>query len=384
MGDGLRNTWQHRTIPILATLLVVGMTAGLAEVLTRVLATPLRLPPPPTSRSLDPYGPNPFIRYYRPFLYTHIPGAHYVQTNDRYQVEYRINARGFRGWNIPVPAGGRRRLLVIGDSMVEGHGCVYERTFPVVLTGLIRDKGWEALNVGVQGASPAYYALNLDRYLALAPDAALVVLYENDLGGDRTLERKSSGRPLLDFPEELVAGTRGSGWNGSAAFRVLGRVWGRVVGDRGWRLLRRCGRRARSLGLESGEKSLDTLPRMDEHWSVSTAYLDFIASEFEARGVRFSLATIFVPVLSGDRLRQQERLEVLASGWAAARGTAFIPLNQAFSEAMADYDYHDLVIEDDGHLTELGHAVAARALARWLGERLAGDGLRRQGPAGVR
>lgn len=366
MGQGGRSRWRRLLVPFLAILLVAGLAAILAETMARVLATPSRLPAPPPSRSLDPYGPNPFIRYCRPFLFTHIPGSRYVQVHDRYRVGYRINAHGFRGPEIPVPAGGRRRLLVIGDSVVEGHGCPFERTFPAVLNVLLRDRGWEAVNLGVQGAGPVYYALNLERYLALDPDGMLVCLYENDLQGDRLYERQSSAAPILDFPEELVTGTRGRGWRGSAAWRVFLRGWRRVVGDPGWRLLRRCDRRARALGLEPGAQALDTLPRMEEHWSVSTAYLDHLAAACEARGIRFLLSTVFVPVRGGDRRRQQERLAELAAGWAEERGVPFVPLNEALARALAERGFDDLVIKGDGHLTELGHAVAARALERRL------------------
>lgn len=371
MDSGTAKKSRQRGIALTAILLVVTLTVIFAEVMVRLAATPRRFPPPPRSRIQEPTEPNPHLFYCRPFLYSHIPNTRYLQQRSCFSVEYRINSRGFRGPDIPVPAVGHRRLLVIGDSIIEGHGCPFEHTIPEVLNGLLEGDGWEAVNVGVQGASPAYYALNIDRYLALLPDAVVVVLYENDLLGDRTYEQKYDSLPLLDYPDELVEGRTGTGWRGSATLCILRRGLRLAVADRGGRLLRACRNRARAAGLEPGSTAQDTLPRLKEHWSISSVYLDHLTRRFKDRGVKVFVTTLIVPVQEGRRQRLQKRLEALATAWASGSDTDYLQLSPHFASALTRHNYFDLVIKGDGHLTAEGHAVAARGLAnRLTGQRL--------------
>jgi len=361
-----RRSGQWKTA-LAAILLIITVTAGLAEVLVRVTATPHR-PPPSLSqgRIQDPTAPNPHIFYCRPFLYSHRPGTQYLQQRCDYSVKYRINTRGFRGPEIPVPAVEKRRLLVIGDSMIEGQGCPFKSTIPEVLNGLLEGHGWEAVNVGVQGASPAYYALNIDRYLALLPDAVVVILYENDLLEDRVYEQKYDAQRMLDYPDELVDGKAGTGWRGSAVLTILRRALRLAAADPGGRLVRSCRDRAHAAGLEPGTTYLDMLPQLEEHWSISSAYLDHLTRGFEERGVKVFVTTLIVPVRAGPRQRLQKRFETLATTWASDTDTGFMSLGPGYASALTGCQFYDLVIEGDGHLSEEGHAVAARTLADWL------------------
>jgi lysophospholipase L1-like esterase len=356
-------------IALTAVLLILAATAGLAELLSRVAANPCHPPPPPSGRVQDPTAPNPHIFYCRPFLYSHKPGTQYTQQRLDYSVEYRINSRGFRGPELPAPTEGKRRLLVIGDSMVEGQGCPFERTMPLVLNGLLEDHGWEAVNAGVQGAGPAYYALNIDRYLALQPDAVMVVLYENDLLEDRVHEQKYDSLPLLDYPDELLTGEVGAGWRGSAALAVLRRGLRYAVPGRDGRIITTCRKQARAAGLEPGATPNEMLPRIRDHWSISTRYLDHLALRFGERGVKVFVTTLIVPIHTGQRNHLQRRLETLAREWASGAGIDYFRIRPHFGSALTRQGYYELVIRDDGHLTPAGHALAAHAMADWLIDR---------------
>ena len=178
------------------------------EIMIRVCRTPHAFPPLPAPSTIDPYQTNPYVVRFRPFLYSHIPHARYTQARSYYQVDYRINARGYRGAEIPAKQAGRPRLLVLGDSVTEGHGCAEAESYPSLLQQRLADAGWEVINAGVQGASPLYYAANLPRYLALQPDAVLLTIFENDVYGDRMLESSYFDLGWLDDTSTLLGHSR--------------------------------------------------------------------------------------------------------------------------------------------------------------------------------
>ncbi|MCI5144002.1 MAG: SGNH/GDSL hydrolase family protein, partial [Candidatus Electrothrix sp. AR3] len=171
----------------------------------RFLITPQMIPAPPSPDSIDPYQPNPYILQARLYFYFHIPKAVYTQARADYQVEYAINTKGFRGPEITIPkTEGIRRLVVIGDSIVEGHGNAFTKTFSYLLNDHFRNTGLEVVNAGVQGASPIYYATNAERYLSLQPDAVLIMLYENDIREDRIREAAYFKLPHIDDVDSIL------------------------------------------------------------------------------------------------------------------------------------------------------------------------------------
>lgn len=85
-----------------------------------------------------------------------------------------LNARGYRGRELPLPKGGdRTRVVVLGDSIAFGYGVADEQAFPYLLD--VRDNGLEVANLAMEGYGPGQELLVLEREgLRLAPD--LVVL----------------------------------------------------------------------------------------------------------------------------------------------------------------------------------------------------------------
>jgi hypothetical protein len=106
---------------------------------------------------------------------------------------------GFRGDEIPELKS-KLRIAVIGDSLIEGHGSEIENSIPSLLNKEFSNTKYEFINLGVQGASPIYYASNLDRYLQLNPDIILLALYNNDIIEDRMKENNLDKLPFLDNP----------------------------------------------------------------------------------------------------------------------------------------------------------------------------------------
>lgn len=104
---------------------------------------------------------------------------------DQAQSIHKLNLYGFRDgeWRARKTPG-RKRILVIGDSMVEGFLVSEEQTIPRVLEKSLRSAGEdvEVWNMGVGGSGLAEYAQLLrDVVPMFDPDEVIFVLYANDI-----------------------------------------------------------------------------------------------------------------------------------------------------------------------------------------------------------
>ena len=104
-----------------------------------------------------------------------------------------------------IVASGQPVLMVLGDSLVAGHGLPQDQAFPNVLGRLLKKDGAdvEIVNAGVSGDTTAGGLARLDWSLAAEPDAAIIVLGGNDLL--RGLEPAASYRNLDGIIEKLAA-----------------------------------------------------------------------------------------------------------------------------------------------------------------------------------
>lgn len=75
------------------------------------------------------------------------------------------------------------RILVLGDSLVAGHGLPQDKAFPEILQQALLQDGVavSVINAGVSGDTTAGGLARLDWSLADNPDAAIIVLGGNDL-----------------------------------------------------------------------------------------------------------------------------------------------------------------------------------------------------------
>ena len=83
----------------------------------------------------------------------------------------------------PSFAAQRPVLMVLGDSLVAGHGLPQGEAFPEILGQMLRNDGVDVsiINAGVSGDTTAGGLARLDWSLADNPDAAIIVLGGNDL-----------------------------------------------------------------------------------------------------------------------------------------------------------------------------------------------------------
>ena len=103
---------------------------------------------------------------------------------DGFRLVHRLNLHGFRGPEISLAKGVRRRVLAIGDSFVEGWGADEQETIPAQIHSLRPEL--DVINLGVSGTGlPEYAALVADAVPLLRPDDVLLVVYANDFPCDR-------------------------------------------------------------------------------------------------------------------------------------------------------------------------------------------------------
>lgn len=96
-------------------------------------------------------------------------------------------------------------LMVLGDSLVAGHGLPQGEAFPDVLGRMLAQDGIDVqmVNAGVSGDTTAGGLARLDWSLASKPDAAIIVLGGNDLL--RGLEPAASYDNLDAIIQQLAA-----------------------------------------------------------------------------------------------------------------------------------------------------------------------------------
>jgi hypothetical protein len=123
-------------------------------------------------------------------LYRLIPGAERVNVmpplNGGGVIRYRINSRGFRGAEL-APAGHSTRVLVYGDSFIQGDFSRTEDTFTEQLKGRLAGKTGtttEVINAGVAGYGPDQELRRMEQELpVLKPSLVIVAIYAgNDFG----------------------------------------------------------------------------------------------------------------------------------------------------------------------------------------------------------
>jgi len=96
--------------------------------------------------------------------------------------EVMVNGRGYRGPEVPIVEG-RKRIVVLGDSITFGNRLPFDVTYPAVLHRLLSPLGGDVINLGVGGYDTIQeVALLKKRGLAERPDVVVVGFCLNDAG----------------------------------------------------------------------------------------------------------------------------------------------------------------------------------------------------------
>ena len=298
--------------------------------------------------------------------YRYLPEAVWRFRHPEYQVEYAINADGFRDTSshpVPKPPGARR-LLLLGDSFTFGQGVTYDETWTVRAEHELARRGEtvDLVKAGVQGMDTRTELVLLRRLgRRLAPDLVVVGWLVNDLYTNIPWEE----RPDTELPDSTGrwADVRSrvfvkDGARFSSHLLVLAR---RLVTSNDAAYLNlylaapdRGGFLRVPLG-EAAERQLHITEGLLRHMA---AYSDSIGARLVVLSIPQQFQVLYRRSGRRDSAVDVEFYDRHFSEYAARHGFTWVPTLDAF--AGADTGSVDLFYRLDGHLTPAGNAVLAR------------------------
>lgn len=293
-----------------------------------------------------------------------VGGAVHLKPNVTFEVsgeDFRnvvvTNSQGFHDREHPArKAPGTRRVVVLGDSMVEAVQVPREQNLCARLEASLA--GTEVLNMGIAGAGQAQEYLVLQEQAARAePDVVVLCVYAtNDVYNNSPRLEAKQDKPFFVEREgrlELVSGgmaarpepwLEGPLWQASGLYRLVVRNL--------------YGLRERPVADPHDVFAAEPGPEWQEAWSVTRALLRAMGEETRAQGAR--LLVVLLPGREQLRNGTDEPHRRLAE-MCRELGLECLDLAPAFREATGK-----LYFARDEHLTAEGHALAARAIAERL------------------
>lgn len=164
------------TFQVLASLVFVFFFLFFLEILVRLLL-------PQLGMSIEIRVPDPVLHH------SLTPGAETIMNSQEFKVSYKINSFGLRDREIEPKKPGVFRILVLGDSVVEGWGVELEQSWVKQLEKNLNENfgqgRFEVINGGVASYSPLLYYLFLkEKGLKLEPDLVIMMMDMGDPGDD--------------------------------------------------------------------------------------------------------------------------------------------------------------------------------------------------------
>jgi hypothetical protein len=347
---------------------------------------------------------DPLLRFDPALGWSKPPGGQAFLQRAEYRTHIRINSHGLRGRELAYdkPAG-LRRVLLLGDSFVEGYTVEEPATVGQVLEDSLRANGdaWEVINGGTHGwSTDQEYLFWRDEGARYRPDVVVLFFYYNDLAGNLTADGKPRFEPdaggqlrLANWPvprppageaqEELSRPFYLQPWRGSMALRLLSNRTSAGNPDL-HRALARVGLvdppRDGPPPAELWPFSAVHVRETDGMWERTIAILDLLAREVETAGAR--LLVFYVPARFevderawgltrrryrlGPRWKPERVVERLRDACAGLSLPLLDPRPElSEQERSGRGTYHP----QDGHWTAVGHATAAAVVARELAQR---------------
>lgn len=196
------------------------MLAGFATALALVgLEVVLRYAPVPLQQLQALEGLRGCYRLNSEGLLETVAGWSNELTIDDQTHTIHINSIGLRGPDIPAPAAGEQRILMLGDSFVMGYGVGDAETIPVILERELNRDGGPLVrvgNAGMLGTGPREWAHTLARFQSsFQPTMVVACCYAGNDPGD-TLSNPLSAVDgwLLPGPVALLQDSSWRVWLG--------------------------------------------------------------------------------------------------------------------------------------------------------------------------
>jgi hypothetical protein len=249
---------------------------------------------------------------------------------------WQVNAQGFRDreWDFAADRG-KRKLLLIGDSFVAGHGVAHpEHRFGDLLQARLGD-GWRVYNLGMNGADTPSELEVLRKFPETGIDLLVFCWYVNDIDGQARKAGMETGNARPVAPLSLM--------QGSYFLNYFGSQWS---------------------GKEAGANYMDFLERAYADSTVRTAHLaDLLALSLQG-GSRFQGARacyVLFPMLqavAGSEFAVDPVLKFLNS---CSRPVLDL------RPALMPYPAESLTVNaSDAHPSEFAHRLAADAIWEFM------------------
>jgi lysophospholipase L1-like esterase len=330
---------------LLGTLLVI-------FIIDRVLLTKYPLPR---------WESDPVLHYkHRPGTYTW--GKKY-DTKPIY-----INRHGFHDDDFPEKkADGELRGLIVGDSIVMGHGVTAAETFANQLERLLPDsasgyKTYQVINAGVQGYSTFQYLETLKRSLKFSPNFIAIGFCMND-PTEPFLVNKSYGGSGLDYhgilqiPQPWVAYLVNETGFGRFAIYIRKRITKKFA----------------SIEKETRKEKYD-VRKMAEFSRTDPVYIEawkYVLSDLSemydlASKKKIPVVLIIFPFtfqLGEEKLQEPQRI---LKQHADQHRVPYLDMTEVAEKLVAEgVPLEDLFLDSD-HFTVKGHGVVANLLLQYL------------------
>jgi lysophospholipase L1-like esterase len=119
-------------------------------------------------------------------IYSLKPGRERIAKSEEFVEHATTNRHGLRDDEFIPRESFEKRIIVLGDSMIFGHGVNDDETFPNQLEAIFREqhRRVDVINAGIKGyGTDNAYKLFMARLrpLGLAPDLVVFAIYHNDL-----------------------------------------------------------------------------------------------------------------------------------------------------------------------------------------------------------
>ena len=337
-----------------------------------------------------------FQAYHPVYGFFHTPGVSGWVRTEEFTSFVKFNTRGLRGPEVTVPKpAGAFRALILGDSVVEGAQVAEDATMAArlrtELAGKTGGKQVETVNAGVAGFGTGQELLFLQREgLAYQPDLiVLVVTIAND-AADNSIDvakrwKRSTDRrpffvvhggkleqlPFQEPPPEAWSGVRTFLRDRSVVFTALELWW---IGKE---VARAQGAVVPTLDAEREVYLNETGEDWTRAWEVTEALLAQVKATADEAGV--PMLVVLSPsewqtyddlwpklVGTGDQARRRYSADAPNQRLAeigARHGIQLLDLRPIFRAEVAAGG-EPVIFRKDGHWTEHGHEVAAKAIAQ--------------------
>jgi lysophospholipase L1-like esterase len=286
------------------------------------------------------------------------------------EIEYRLDADGFRIAAEAAPRRGGCRVLAVGDSNVFGYGVRADEAFPATLEALLRARGIdvEVRNAGICASDVAQQRRWLEAVLdRAAPDVVVLAVSPWSLRTDKPEYRRTLGEKAWNVIRRVTTLAASS----ALIDRARRRLFHGLNGLMGWP--------PQSNVAWELDPLLEPRPAFDLRFAAAAAHITQVVARL--RPAEAAPLLVFVPLdvqtsTRRNRLYASERLPYPSWGFVDRDYTrdgryadAMARLAEALSVPLIDVTQalvtraDESYLQDDYHLSAVGHRRIAEELA---------------------